>query len=145
MKKKITSFWLMPKERRQDITDSLLLNSGTEVFSAMAGGYDFSLRVQGNVKVVYGDDTFKTPSCFPEALKEAIRTKRCYHDSNIYIAENNWYELMVWDKDCTCVLSDVVDLDISELTEKTARELILDYLKTVRENAPDAIGYLALA
>ena len=133
MKKKITSFWLMPKERRQGITDSLLLDSGTEVVSAMAGGYDFSLRVQGNVKVVFGDDTFKTPSCFPEALKEAIRTKRCYHDSNIYIAENK------------CVLSDVVDLDISELTEKTARELILDYLKTVRENAPEAIGYLALA
>lgn len=145
MKKRISSFWLMPKEQREGVTDSLLLDSGTEIVSAMAGGYDFSLRVQGNVKVVFGDDTFKTPSCFPEALKEAIRTKRYYHNPYICIAENNWYELMVWDKDFTCVLSDVVDLDISELTEKTARELILDYLKTVRENAPEAIGYLALA
>jgi hypothetical protein len=131
---KFDAFWLMPKAERKGVTDSLLLESGREVISARIGGFDFGVRTQGYVTIVWKDVVYNHREDFPNELVEAIRSGNIDSHPDACVNENNWYEMMIWDDDMHLVYSDVIDLDdLTTLTVKEAKEIILDYLDTARE------------
>lgn len=127
MKKKlITKFWLLPAAQRKGITDSLLLGSGVEIISAIVDGkYDVFLRSCGDVRIVWKDQAYRDVSQFPDDLIEVIRRGALSDHPDAYVDMNNWYEVFVYDENDTCIYSNVEDVDISTLTPKTAREIIL--------------------
>ena len=125
----ITKFWLKPAIERAGITDSLLLESGVEIFSALIDGkYDVFLRTCGDVRIVWKDVSYRNRSGFPDDLVEAIRTKNFYNNPDAYVDMNNWYEIFVYDEKNTLIHSDVYDEDIDEMTEEEARGFALDTL-----------------
>lgn len=130
-----SAFWMMPKAVRKDITDSMLLDSGTEVISANIGGYDIFVRVCGDVRVIFNDDIYKTPSQFPDELAELFRAHKADHDPRVEIGLNNWYEIFVYDGKNNCILTDVVDIDLHDMSPKDAKALVLDTLAYAKELA----------
>ena len=132
MKHEFTAFWLKPEAERQGISDSLLLSSGTEIFSAILDEkWHVFLRVCGDVRILWKDQIYKDVSQFPDELKEFIRTKNIFVDSlpeDSSVINNNWYELFIYDNDCNCLKSDVCDIGIQELTEEDVKEFIKDEL-----------------
>lgn len=134
-KETFSAFWMMPKARRKDITDSMLLDSGTEVISANVGGYDIFVRVCGDVRVLFNDEVYKTPSGFPDELTELFRAHKADHDPRVEIGLNNWYEIFVYDEKNNCILTDVVDIDLHDMSPKDAKALVLDTLAYAKELA----------
>lgn len=132
MKHEFTAFWLKPEAERHGISDSLLLSSGTEIFSAVLDKkWHVFLRVCGDVRILWKDEIYKDVSQFPDELKEFIRTKNIFVDSlpeDSSVINNNWYELFIYDDENNCVTSDVCDIDIQELTEEDVKEFIKDEL-----------------
>ena len=124
----IENFYLMPESDRRGITDSLLLPSGVEVLSAKIGRLDVSVYTQGNVTIVWKEETYHDRQDFPEDLVEVIRTHRLGSHPDVAVNENNWYELVIRDYATEEVIhSDALDLDdISDLTEDDAKAIILD-------------------
>lgn len=132
MEHKITKFWLKPAEERQGITDSLLLESGVEIFSAVVDGkYDVFLRTCGDVRIIWKDVSYRNRSSFPDDLVEAIRNNNFYNNPDAYVDMNNWYEIFVYDEHNTLLCSDVYDVDIDKMTEEDARSYILDTVALV--------------
>lgn len=46
---------------------------------------------------------------------------------------NNWYEIFVYNPKNECLLTDVVDIDLYDMTPKDARGLVLDTLAYAKE------------
>lgn len=137
MEHTINKIYLMPQEKRTGITDSLLLTSGTEIFSAIVDDkYNVFLRVQGDVSIIWKDIAYRDVSQFPEDLKEFIRNKSIFIDElpeGSFVAMNNWYELFVYDEDSNCLINSVCDLDIEDLTESDVMAIAVDAVISARE------------
>lgn len=137
MEHTINKIYLMPQEKRAGITDSLLLSSGTEVFSAVVDDkYNVFLRVQGDVSIIWKDIAYRDVSQFPEDLIEFIRNKNIFIEElpeDSYVAMNNWYELFVYDEDSNCLINDVCDPDIENLTESDVMAIAIDAVISARE------------
>ena len=128
----ITKFWLKPESQRKGITDSLLLESGVEIFSAVVDGkYDVFLRTCGDVRIVWKDVSYRNRASFPDDLVEGIRNHNFYHSPDAYGDMNNWYEIFVYDKNNNLLHSDVYDIDIDTLTEDDAKGCVLDTVALV--------------
>ena len=124
----LTDLWLMPQERRDGVTDSLLQESDTPVASARCGDREVEIRTQGYVTIVWDGETYTLRQDFPDDLVEAIRNNRIYSSGRGQVDENNWYEIMAWEGD-RLLRSDVIDLDdLSTLTEDECREILADFL-----------------
>ncbi len=122
----VEDFFLLRGEDRKGITDSLLLDSGQEVLSGKVRGYGVSVIVCGDVRVLWKGQVYKCASQFPEELTEAIRKGNLKSDGEEdFVSMNNWYETRL-SKDGKHLQDDVVDIDISGMTEDEAKSLILD-------------------
>lgn len=132
-KPRFTAFWLMPEAQRKGVTDSLLLESGTEVISAMVDGYDFFCRTQGDVRLVWKGESYRNRNSFPDDLVAALRDHSFGYNPDAYTDMNNWYEMTIYDSESRCVYSDLVDIDLDSITEKEAKKLILSLLPTAKE------------
>ncbi len=129
-----------------NVKDSMELDSDQTLASAeFDNGYTMTLEVRGAVKVYY-DETenndseyeayYTRPSEFPKSLKELIHNDPAWWtlNENVYISENNWFELFLWDEKGGYIVSDVVDAEgqsddeIKSLFLETAKE----YLKWMK-------------
>lgn len=136
---KINDIYLMPAAERAGVTDPVLLESGTEVFSAMVENrYDFSFRVCGELSIVWKGVMYNDPSLFPEGLKKVIRKKGlnavgAKDDSDVLL--NPWSELFVYDHTLPdgedCIYDEVLDIDISSLTEEDVKEIVNNVMKGI--------------
>lgn len=139
-KPRFDAFRLLPRKQREGVTDSLLLDSGVEIISARVDGFDFSIRTQGYVTIVWKGETYTRRCDFPDDLVDAIRNHTVDSSPDGCVNENNWYELLIWDRRrpdaAGPVYSDLIDLDdLTTLGTKEAKELILDCLGTAKECA----------
>lgn len=78
-----SAFWMIPKAARKNITDSMLLDSGTEVISAKVDGYDIFVRVCGDVRVIFEDTVSfpgRTARTFPYPRSLARPPRRGRHE-----------------------------------------------------------------
>lgn len=102
--------------------DSMLFNKGTKVAESSFEYGDkqlsISLEVCGDVSVTYKGVNYRTPSEFPEELKEKM-AKSIEDNDYLYssiddfeIFYNNWYEYVLSNNGETTVLED----DVSKMT-----------------------------
>lgn len=127
--------WHLPKKVRKSVTDSLLLDSGTKVFTARKGPYTLILRVVGDVRILWEGEIYKTPSHFPEDLVNAIREHRLPQDA---IAFSNWYESFFYKNGREVTEPQYEEIDLDTLSEKEIRCWMHDIISEAEKNE-DAI------
>jgi hypothetical protein len=112
------------------------LDSEQNIATLKADDYLVTIEVRGDVKVWFNPDTsgdpgdgtyYSCPSEFPQELKDIIAgDAKIYRkdgdisgidyiwtlDDRVYVSENNWFELFIYDKeDDPMPVSDVVDVE----------------------------------
>lgn len=138
MKHTLTKLWIMPAKEREGITDSLLIDSNTTIINAgVDDKYDVYLMVQGDICIQWKDQIYRNRASFPDDLVEAIRNRTFYDHPDAYVHNNNWYEVFVYDGS-KCLHYDVEDVDISTITRKDARAIVLDALDEALSYIEDA-------
>ena len=97
-----------------DIVDTLQLDSDTEICAYYDNnkGISSSVFIKGEVRVTYKGETYKTPSEFPEELKKLIKKDREWENNDdVYVSENNWAELYVYDEADEILDSEIIDIE----------------------------------
>ncbi len=89
--------------------DSMEFDSEQSVAELTINDIVVELRVVGDVRVVFNDDSWRTPSQFPDELKEIIRKGTLGTDERVYVDMNNWFEMFIYKNDEWTGWSDVVD------------------------------------
>ena len=125
------SFYFLEEERRKDITNSLLLPSGTIIAEILVGEFCAYILVHGSVRIIYKDEVYKDISQFPDELVDIIRNGNLGENADTYLDMSNWYELVVL-KNEREVYCDVVDIDISTMTETDMQNFLLDSIQKAR-------------
>lgn len=133
----IKDFFFLREEDRKGVTDSLLLDSGQEILSGTIDGITVSVRVEGEVDIDWKDQNYRRPSEFPEDLKKAIRKGTLGHDKRAYVTNNNWFEVVVEDESGQHLQEDVIDLDLSTMSEEEGRTLLLDIMEDYLADHPE--------
>ena len=118
-------FWVNDDIDMTQITDSMQLDSDTQIASMEFHGITAYLDVKGEVKVWWNSnaetddldemfkcgDYYKYPSEFPQELKDLIKEDRGWDcDPRVYVSENNWFDLAIFYDD-EYIGSDVVDVE----------------------------------
>ncbi|MCR5669649.1 MAG: hypothetical protein K6G10_01470 [Butyrivibrio sp.] len=86
-----------------NITDSMLLSSGTKIASIKANGQECTIEVRGDVRVNFKReddgylDVYKDVSKMPKELVEMIRDGSYLDSDRVYIGDNNWFEIFYKD------------------------------------------------
>ena len=125
------SFYFLEEKKRQGITNSLLLPSGTIIAEILVGEFTAYIIVHGSVRIIYKDEVYKDISQFPEELVDIIRNGNLGENADTYLDMCNWYELVVL-KNEREVYCDVVDIDISTMTETDMQNFLLDSIQKIR-------------
>lgn len=125
------------------IKDSLELDSGQIVAELEFDDLLVRLLTAGDVRVVFNDDVFKTPSQFPDELKELIRNGKLYDDKRVYVDMSNWFELRLFYKmededgyDWTG-WADVVDGDEEWKSAGDIFDTLMDYANEYEKSIQD--------
>lgn len=122
----IEEFSVIRKEDRVGITDSLLMESGIEIASATIGKNKYSIRVCGEVRILWKDEVYKYLDDFPDDLVEAIRNHTLDSNPDAEIGNNNWYEIFAYKKNGDWLYSDVIDIDLADMSDDDFRSLFAD-------------------
>ncbi len=131
-----------------NIPDSMLLDSETVIAKCDCEGYHMTLEVHGEVRVTVekdgGEEVYRCASEFPDWLIEAIKKDPNVWDTyaptgegndnaegNLYVSDNNWFEMFLFDENWGYVTSDVVDAEnmSPEQIKVLFGELFDDYKK----------------
>lgn len=121
------------------INTSMELDSGQELARLYDGDLCATLKVVGDVRVIYEDELYKAPSQFPEELMKLFHDGKADSEHGVEIAFNNWFELHVWkvgkddkgnEKLDFAGLCDVVDVEGN--TPHEIRGLLADCIKECR-------------
>ena len=127
----ITFIYYLEEQRRKGITNSLLLPSGTLIAGIFVNEFNAYIIVHGAVRIIYKDEVYKDISQFPEELVDIIRNGNLGENADTYLDMCNWYELVVL-KGARELYCDVVDIDISTMTETDMQNFLLDSIQKVR-------------
>lgn len=133
----IKDFFFIQEEDRKGVTDSLLLDSGQEILSGTVNGITASVRVCGDVDIDWKGQSYRRPSEFPEDLKIVIRKGALGNDKRAYVINNNWFEVIVEDESGQHLQEDVIDLDLSTMSEEEGRTLLLDIVEDYLADHPE--------
>ena len=127
----ITFIYFLEEQRRKGITNSLLLPSGTLIAEIFVNEFNAYIIVHGSVRIIYKDEVYKDISQFPEELVDIIRNGNLGENADTYLDMNNWYELVVL-KNEREIYCDVVDIDISTMTETDMQNFLLDSIQKAK-------------
>lgn len=78
--------------------NSLLINSSEEVASLQVGKFYLSLMCYGEVRVNYGEETYRCADDFPQIVTDyflgKIKDKELLEklDDEIWVGDNNWFQ-----------------------------------------------------
>lgn len=124
-----------------NINTSMELDSGQELARLYDGDLCATLKVVGDVRVIYEDEIYKAPSQFPEELMKLFHDGKADKNHGVEIAFNNWFEVFVWkvwkddkgnEKLDFAGLSDTVDVERNTPGEICG--LLADCIKECRNN-----------
>ena len=115
-----------------NVTDSMELDSGTEIATLSFGDSEAAILVCGEVRVTYKDELYRKPSEFPEELKEIIRAGHVFDHEDVYIGNNNWFAIQF--RDGTEWDSNDVVVDVEGLSKQEVFSLMWDALSSHLEN-----------
>lgn len=136
-------------ENMTDVKDSMEFDSDTKICEYIPKDKKckITIEVRGEVRIEYpfygpdGDfnidyentdaempEYYTKPSEFPERVKEIIKEGELWDSEELYICDNNWFELFFWDEEGNFLDSDVVDI------EGMSPEELCDYCEEVLIN-----------
>lgn len=135
-------------EDMKPIKDSMQFDSDTEICEYIPADkkVKITIEVRGEVGITYpyypnGDFNidykntdaempayYIKPSDFPERVKEIIKNGDLWNTDEVYVGNNNWFELFFWDDEGKFLDSDVVDI------EGMTPEELCDYCEEVLIN-----------
>lgn len=129
-------FYINPEVELAKVTDSMELDSGTQIAELKDDGITASLEVRGEVKVFWNGDCYTTPSDFPKTLKDLIHNsgiekKHWTCDPRVYVSENNWFEVLYAEDGFPFV--DGVVVDAEKCSPKELLDLLHDVIQSVAE------------
>ena len=55
---------------------------------------EVTLEIRGDVYVTFKDEVYRTPSEFPDELREIFKQYDYWNNEEIYIGNNNWFEYL---------------------------------------------------
>lgn len=94
---KILDFTFCGNELKKAANDSLLAESGdiAKLTFQINGVKEFlSLRVCGDVRLIYKDEVYTYPCDYPDELTKLIMRHKAYDQKELEIGSNNWVELV---------------------------------------------------
>lgn len=117
-------------EDMKPIKDSMQFDSDTEIceYTPADKKIKITIEVRGEVRIIYNDEVYTKPSDFPQEVKEIIQNGDLWNTDEIYVGNNNWFELFFWDEEGNFLDSDVVDI------EGMSPEELCDYCEEVLIN-----------
>jgi hypothetical protein len=122
--------------------DSMLFDNGVCI-AEMECEFDngdmctISLEVRGEVNVDFNETTYRSPSEFPDELKNIIKENRLWDcESCVYVDMNNWFEYMFTVKDDKYQYTDGVmcEWDISKGTPEDIKKEMIEICEWIAEN-----------
>ena len=133
-------------EDMKNIKDSMQIDSDTEIcsYEAPDGKFKVTIEVRGEVNLIYYPtgkpdedeaENYRYPSEFPQEVKDIIAQGDLFDSDKIYVDNNNWFELFIWDDENNYLDSDVIDGYIEGETPEYIAEYCENYLETVRREA----------
>jgi hypothetical protein len=118
-------------------TDSLLFNSETTIAKLEVDDYCLCLEVQGEVRIVDNQtqEVYKTPSEFPQELKDAIKSGDIFEDltDRYYVDNNNWFNATFF-KNNKKIDDDVWELEFHNYTEFQLLEEMMPVFEFYKSN-----------
>lgn len=127
-------------EDMSEISDSMLLDSGTEIAEYRDPENDIylSIEVQGAVSVEYLGKVYHKPSEFPEGLISLISEDplNLWYNEAVSVNLNNWFALIEWEKNEQGVLEYKADtvIDIENHTQEQIKDVFEDYANDIKKN-----------
>ena len=117
-------------EDMKPIKDSMQFDSDTEIceYAPADKKVKITIEVRGEVRITYNDEVYTKPSEFPQEIKEIIKNGDLWNTDEVYVGNNNWFELFFWDEEGNFLDSDVVDI------EGMTPEELCDYCEEVLIN-----------
>ncbi len=107
-------------EKLKECTDSLLFDSETTIAKLEVDDCCLCLEVQGEVRIVDNQtqEVYKTPSEFPQELKDAIKSGDIFKNltDRYYVDNNNWFNATFLKNDRK-IYDDFWELNFSDYTE----------------------------
>lgn len=114
------------------IKDSMQLDSGQEACSLTAEyngeTINASVRVYGDVRVLYKDGIYKCASQFPEELLDFFAGKRPDLAEEVDVVNNNWFELVFNDDSSNGFVVDDLEEDTKDGVRQWLLDAIIDHL-----------------
>lgn len=127
----IMSFLFHQETDVTKINDSLLLDNGTVI----ATGYDESTEysaeifVNGDTKLYFDGVCYKTPSEFPEELRQLIQKRKIFDSDRIELEYGNSFEIAIYSPEDEELYSDTIDAE--NMTSDELKELMKEILEDV--------------
>lgn len=119
--------WYLDEDKAQD---SMCYDSGTQICSYGNKDSHVNIVIRGYVTVDYKDERYRHASEMPDELIKMFRNGKAYkHPDQIFILENNWYEVD-WIKNGECVDGDVFEIGTpvsKKELEKCCKEILQEY------------------
>ena len=136
-------FHLNPHIDLRKINDSMELDSGQTIAELRIDNLNFTLEVRGHVNITYtpnsdttheGGDVFRGASDFPEELLQMFHDGKCGDAPNVYVDENNWFEVFI-EENGRFVNSECVDAETMNPAEIFSMlwETYQDYVKETKD------------
>lgn len=124
-------------ENLKECTDSLLFNSETTIATLEINEYCLCLEVQGAVRIIdtSTQEVYKTPSKFPQELKEYIKSGDAfiYPNDNYFMDNNNWFN-WTFLKNNEAIDGDICEIQINNLTEGQLLDKMTEVLNYFKVN-----------
>ena len=109
-----------------NINDSLEIESGTCICYMKTNWGSVEIRVVGEVRIFFEEESYRYYYDFPDELKKKIHDGTAWSDDRVGIGNNNWFEAF-----SDCGESDVVDVE--GMTEEELKAECLELVKYYKE------------
>ena len=119
-----------------DLKSSMLMDSGQEIIAFKYKGYDISVVVSGEVRVIYKEDVYKAANQMSEELLAKFHDHSAFDDPDIEIVDNNWFEAIL-NKDGHWTGESVVLDDFEDVSEEAVTDVLTEIVNGFIEDCED--------
>ncbi len=123
-------------ENMENVKDSMQFDSGTLIAEYHDNDFSAEIEVLGEVRIIFENEVYKTPSDFPQELQKIIAEGNLYNDERVEVGENNWFEITIIDnnKNMTVDIGDDPVVNIEGMNAEQIETLCAEMVNEIREN-----------
>ncbi|MBR0491789.1 MAG: hypothetical protein IJJ82_07105 [Clostridia bacterium] len=116
-----------------EYTDSLLFDHDV-IASLETNEYKVTIEIIGDKRIIFDDEVYKSACNYPEELINILKQSDYFDNDRIEIIDNNWFEIDIYERDSInnvyeLIDDDVLEIDISAMSEGSLKEYMVKYLE----------------